>query len=204
MVCRRGLSEREPSHLQTDGNGRKIGEKIFKHSGEGLAEIAAWLLAANGAGQLRPNPYRHRDPARTRCGDAGAKVLVPDKLPERARVVAASRARPLLVRIVRGSPFSHDVGGAEHAADFLALRSLKVACARGEGGLAEAYAVDIFGAYLASRQRRSAVKAHGLSALDGSPRQSALNAGGAFYPSRRVRRRFNIPLFRRDKSAVQA
>ncbi len=32
----------------TDGNGRKIGEKIFKHSGEGLAEMAAWLLAASG------------------------------------------------------------------------------------------------------------------------------------------------------------
>jgi hypothetical protein len=34
----------------TDGSGRKIGEKIFKHSGEGLAEMAAWLLAASGAG----------------------------------------------------------------------------------------------------------------------------------------------------------
>jgi transposase len=34
----------------TDGDGRKIGEKIFKHSGEGLAEMAAWLLAASGAG----------------------------------------------------------------------------------------------------------------------------------------------------------
>ena len=33
----------------TDGSGRKIGEKIFKHSGEGLAEMAAWLLAASGA-----------------------------------------------------------------------------------------------------------------------------------------------------------
>jgi transposase len=33
----------------TDGDGRKIGEKIFKHSGEGLAEMAAWLLAASGA-----------------------------------------------------------------------------------------------------------------------------------------------------------
>jgi len=34
----------------TDGNGRKTGEKIFRHSGEGLAEMAAWLLAASGAG----------------------------------------------------------------------------------------------------------------------------------------------------------
>jgi transposase len=32
----------------TDGHGRKTGEKIFKHSGEGLAEMAAWLLAASG------------------------------------------------------------------------------------------------------------------------------------------------------------
>jgi len=33
----------------TDGTGRRIGEKIFKHSGEGLAEMAAWLLSASGA-----------------------------------------------------------------------------------------------------------------------------------------------------------
>jgi len=33
----------------TDGAGRKIGEKIFKHSGEGLADMAAWLLTASGA-----------------------------------------------------------------------------------------------------------------------------------------------------------
>ena len=33
----------------TDGAGRKIGEKIFKHSGEGLAEMDAWLLSASGA-----------------------------------------------------------------------------------------------------------------------------------------------------------
>ena len=33
----------------TDGDGRKIGEKIFKHGGEGLAEMAAWLMATSGA-----------------------------------------------------------------------------------------------------------------------------------------------------------
>jgi transposase len=33
----------------TDGDGRKIGEKVFKHSGEGLAEMAAWLLTSSGA-----------------------------------------------------------------------------------------------------------------------------------------------------------
>jgi transposase len=33
----------------TDADGRKIGEEVFKHSGEGLAEMAAWLMAASGA-----------------------------------------------------------------------------------------------------------------------------------------------------------
>jgi hypothetical protein len=33
----------------TDCEGRKIGEKIFKHSGEGLTEMAAWLLAVSHA-----------------------------------------------------------------------------------------------------------------------------------------------------------
>ena len=33
----------------TDGAGRKIGEKIFKHSGEGLAEMAALLLNRQAA-----------------------------------------------------------------------------------------------------------------------------------------------------------
>ena len=32
----------------TDGDGRKIGERVFKHSGEGLAEMAAWLMATSG------------------------------------------------------------------------------------------------------------------------------------------------------------
>jgi transposase len=33
----------------TDGDGRKIGERVFTHSGEGLAAMAAWLMAASGA-----------------------------------------------------------------------------------------------------------------------------------------------------------
>ena len=33
----------------TDSEGRKIGEKVFKHSGEGLAEMAAWLTAVSRA-----------------------------------------------------------------------------------------------------------------------------------------------------------
>jgi len=34
-----------------DGEGRKIGERTFKHGGEGLAEMAAWLMAASGAAE---------------------------------------------------------------------------------------------------------------------------------------------------------
>jgi transposase len=46
-----GVDWGSESHLVflTDGNGRKIGEKTFKHGGEGLAEMAAWLMAASGA-----------------------------------------------------------------------------------------------------------------------------------------------------------
>ena len=33
----------------TDADGRKIAERVFKHGGEGLAEMAAWLVAASGA-----------------------------------------------------------------------------------------------------------------------------------------------------------
>ena len=32
----------------TDDDGRKIGEKIFKHGGEGLAEMATWMMATSG------------------------------------------------------------------------------------------------------------------------------------------------------------
>lgn len=35
----------------TDHAGAKIGEKIFKHGGEGLAEMAAWLLSVSGAAE---------------------------------------------------------------------------------------------------------------------------------------------------------
>jgi transposase len=35
----------------TDADGRRTGEKIFKHSGEGLAEMAAWLMAMTGAAE---------------------------------------------------------------------------------------------------------------------------------------------------------
>ena len=35
--------------LITDVDGQRIGEKIFKHGGEGLADMAAWLMATSGA-----------------------------------------------------------------------------------------------------------------------------------------------------------
>ena len=35
----------------TDDQGRKLGQKFFKHSGEGLAEMAEWLLKTSGAEQ---------------------------------------------------------------------------------------------------------------------------------------------------------
>jgi transposase len=34
-----------------DADGRKIAERVFKHGGEGLAEMAAWLLATSGAAE---------------------------------------------------------------------------------------------------------------------------------------------------------
>ena len=46
-----GVDWASESHhvVLTDGDGRKIGEKVFRHGGEGLAEMAAWLIAASGA-----------------------------------------------------------------------------------------------------------------------------------------------------------
>jgi transposase len=42
----------ESHHLfLTDGDGRRIEERVFKHGGEGLAEMAAWLMATSGAGE---------------------------------------------------------------------------------------------------------------------------------------------------------
>src|SRR5215469_14130321 len=35
----------------TDADGGKIAERVFKHGGEGLAEMAAWLIAASGAAE---------------------------------------------------------------------------------------------------------------------------------------------------------
>ena len=47
----------------TDADGRKIGERVFKHGGEGLAEMAAWLLKSTGATPRRPS-------SRSRCRTA--------------------------------------------------------------------------------------------------------------------------------------
>lgn len=35
----------------TDGDGRKLGERVFRHGGEGLAAMAAWLTATSGAAE---------------------------------------------------------------------------------------------------------------------------------------------------------
>lgn len=35
----------------TDADGRKIAERVFKHGGEGLADMAAWLVATSGAAE---------------------------------------------------------------------------------------------------------------------------------------------------------
>jgi transposase len=46
-----GIDWASESHhvFLTDGAGRKRGEKVFRHGGEGLAEMAAWLIATSGA-----------------------------------------------------------------------------------------------------------------------------------------------------------
>ena len=48
-----GVDWASESHLVflTDAEGHKIGEKRFKHSGEGLADMAAWLMATSGASE---------------------------------------------------------------------------------------------------------------------------------------------------------
>src|SRR4249920_841614 len=40
----------ETHHIRlSDVRGRKVGERAFNHSGEGLAEMAAWILQLTGA-----------------------------------------------------------------------------------------------------------------------------------------------------------
>jgi len=48
--CYAGVDWGSRSHcvFLTDDAGRKVGEKLFKHSGEGLSEMAAWLIASSG------------------------------------------------------------------------------------------------------------------------------------------------------------
>ena len=48
-----GVDWRSQSHcvFLTDGEGRKIGMRTFKHSGEGLAAMAEWLMKASGAAE---------------------------------------------------------------------------------------------------------------------------------------------------------
>ena len=46
-----GVDWASESHhvVLTDSDGRTIGERVFKHGGEGLAAMAAWLMATSGA-----------------------------------------------------------------------------------------------------------------------------------------------------------
>lgn len=46
-----GVDWASQSHhvVLADGDGRKIGERVFKHGGEGLAAMAAWLMATSEA-----------------------------------------------------------------------------------------------------------------------------------------------------------
>jgi transposase len=48
-----GVDWASQTHLVflTDVEGRKIGERKFEHSGKGLAEMAAWLMATSGASE---------------------------------------------------------------------------------------------------------------------------------------------------------
>jgi transposase len=48
-----GVDWASESHLVflTNAEGRKVGEREFTHSGEGLAEMAAWLMSASGAAE---------------------------------------------------------------------------------------------------------------------------------------------------------
>jgi transposase len=46
-------ASREHWVFLTDADGRKIGERGFKHSGEGLADMAAWLMKTSAAGEPR-------------------------------------------------------------------------------------------------------------------------------------------------------
>ncbi len=51
--CYAGVDWASEAHhvFLTDNNGRKIAEKVFKHGGEGLAGMAAWLMAMSHAGE---------------------------------------------------------------------------------------------------------------------------------------------------------
>ena len=51
--CYAGVDWGSQSHcvFLTDGDGRKMGERMFKHGGEGLAEMAAWMMETSGAAE---------------------------------------------------------------------------------------------------------------------------------------------------------
>jgi transposase len=77
--CYAGVDWGSQSHhvVLTDGDGRKIGEKVFRHGGEGLAAMAAWLTAASAieAGQAAGGA------AGQLGGQLGGRVLVAIEVP---------------------------------------------------------------------------------------------------------------------------
>ena len=77
----------------TDGEGRKIGERIFKHSGEGLAEMAAWLMKTSGAAEPSQIYGRHRGSARPGGRDADRARL---RRPRHQPQADGSLPRPVL------------------------------------------------------------------------------------------------------------
>lgn len=84
----------------TDGEGRKIGQRGFEHSGEGLAEMADWL-------SCRPAARRNLDgcssPSRSRTDPWSRRIErcldgVGERLTRRETIAAATSANPFVER----------------------------------------------------------------------------------------------------------
>lgn len=58
-----------------NAEGKRLGYKIFAHSGEGLAAMCAWLIAVTGAEPGQLNVVGHRGAARPRRRDAARARL---------------------------------------------------------------------------------------------------------------------------------
>ena len=67
----------------TDADGRKIAERVFKHGGEGLAAMAAWLVTASGAAET--DQVLVAISARSGCSICGKPCQRPTRLHAAAR-----------------------------------------------------------------------------------------------------------------------